>query len=237
MSSFRAGQWFIGLCIYWIILFLVTFSVQQSIISINGIEQCIYNENPELLAFNTTYLTYGGKCVNPPTETFLTATFPSGDMNIRCSQYDGIECDNFKGCVWENSSGWLSYIDDGKCAGLDPDNEFVNASYYGWNTSSDDYTIDHNTRLICEESTVLSTSSIVCEQFSCTWLDNSEVQEQFELKFNVKQNAVQFFESIKFIFGYDVNICGMQFNFIFQIFFVWLPFLMLIYSVVMLVRG
>jgi hypothetical protein len=238
MSSFKAGQWIIILVLYAFVFFLILWSYTNARIAVYTPDQCVGLEDPGFTNFSTTYLQYGGVCLEPSDLSWSVFSTDNGThIYLRCTQFDSETCEAFSNCQWTNRTILSDYC--GSEFTLDQDYLFqkhlVNLSYYGFSsyniTGNATENMFYTNGSRCEQGNL--NSQVLCEEFGCNWVNTSEYTK---IK-NDEAAKSGFLKTVSFAFGFDNNICGASLSFIFRFLFVYLPFVLLLYAIYMIFRG
>lgn len=226
MGTFRAGQWFICLLIYFIVFYLLvysTFSLKASVYHTDPATSYTGDPTQTLAALNKD-----GVC-DRPTEINLLGTIHCEDLDTNNGS-----CNHVAGCAWQNISHWFS-ADTQECTGD------VNLTVFGLNGTigcSGSYPDTMNNCLSTSAMCAAMHNQTYCDIFRCSWVNNSEIfNDMTPGILDTTKNIGMFWESAKFMLGFNTNLGFKSFGWLFAIFFTYIETIMLIYSGYMMIRG
>ena len=207
MGEFESGKWILSLLIYFVIFFLLVWSVFN-------LKAWSYQTDPNV-AFSdpgfydiSSFTSYGGACRNP--SDLNIGIIPYGDISCRALNVTNQTCNDIEGCTWLNDSFfWGDYCDGD-----------VNRSYYGITTYQP-----------CEATSLQSQG--LCKVFRCSWTNTSELYAEQVSLMKPYTGFSMFYETAKFMFGFETDLGFKQFGWIFALFFTYIPILALFWSLYM----
>jgi len=224
MGESRAGSWVALLVVYFAIFIFTVHAVASSQIAIMNTTN-LNASNSLLLGLDAT----GGTCDVPRLEP---TAYSNSNRLLTCKYlvdvnlvYDNASCSSYNGCTWETKTAWwdingIFQTSVETCTGN------INATYYNANnpvdTAFSGSAIAGFYSNVCNGLSNLSQSGSMCQSFGCTWATMGIDGSVNSLQVN------SFWDTIKALFTFQTDIGLDSYNWIFNLFFFWIPLILLI---------
>lgn len=240
MAELKAGSWLIAVLMYFTFFILIVNSVSD--LSSDSYNSTITNNDFSSLTANKI-------CSNPRYYVNSNQEIKSynnwRDSRLDCIESKGVfsqsECEKIEGCSWSTINatsyffGLFSIDGQTTCTG------YINASYYNVDSSDGKHVDSHKTSQSnlwglapiwsnspCFSENVLFNHSS-CNTFGCSWTD-------YDSSENLKAtNFISTFGTI-FSFSYDFGMTNSGLKLFFNLLFVFVPLLIILFATYFLIR-
>lgn len=213
MGDLQAGNWVLGILIYFTVYYLFVWSVFGTAVEISVDDPNARNNLDPGFSAIDSYMNASGYCGGDGRymDWFerITCSYPEEWRN-------NVTCNSIEGC------SYVQVLTQTECYG------WVDKTFYGID--------DRFGGSYCETSPGFINNRSACEFFGCDWFESSP-SSQMSGGTSTNEGVNQYkrfqaqYNAIKFMFGFQTNFEFAWLGWVFVLFFTYIPLLMLAYAI------